>query len=168
MAHPSDQFVAQELFQELGRLSFYFQQLETVIKQFIWRCFLDHSASRAMATLLIEGTPARVLGTKMLGLYAHRFGKNDARVIEMKDVAKEINRLNDERNRFLHSNWLAVRLFGGAATRLHQPRNVVVQNQEVEEIPLDQIKAAADACAELAQRLYYDLAPKFGHLPGTE
>jgi hypothetical protein len=41
MAHPSDQLVAQELFQELGRLSFYFQQLEAVVKQLISRCFLD-------------------------------------------------------------------------------------------------------------------------------
>lgn len=178
MSHPSDQFVPKELVLELGRLAFYFQQLEAVVRQAIWRCFLDLPSGKEMARVLINDTPTSKLGGQMLALYLERFGESDARVTEMKKVAKEYDRLVGQRNGFLHSHWLDVNLFGGAATRVRDKRATRAQvkrghkplapPQEVEEVPVSDVRTAANECADLARRLFYDLAPRFGHPAGTE
>jgi hypothetical protein len=91
-----------EFFMAFGKYSYWFSVMEEEVKVFINR--LLNSKDTSVGRHVTAGMPFKQLRISLMSLYRYHQKEPD-QIIGLENVLKELKKINDERNDFIHSVW---------------------------------------------------------------
>jgi hypothetical protein len=142
-----------DMWRALGQLTIYFALLEDQLRFSIW-AFMG-SEEQEPARIVVAGRPFAALVDMFCSL-CHLRGMNPKRIDALRT---DLTRVNEVRNRYVHSDWSVGRGPGSAMRSRHTAKAKEGLRFSFENVTAADIRALADDIARVATRVAWVEAP---------